>query len=399
MGFGAAFLFSTNGALLTTFTNPSTPSLDNFGSCLAAVGTDRILIGAHRYHSDVGVAHLFSTDGTLLTTFTNPTPGSGDYFGASVAALGTDRVLIGAPGENTGETIGVVYLFSTDGTLLTTLANPSAIWPYSFGYSVAAVGTDRVLIGAHWDSTGAPYAGAAYLFNTNGALLTIFTNPTPVYDDHFGNSVAAMGDDRVLIGAYWAHTDVGNVGAAYLFSTKGALLATFTNPTPEVYGNFGISVAAVGNDRVLIGGAGDNMAATDAGAAYLFSTNGALLTTFTKPMPAAKDRFGISVAAVGTDRVLIGSPGDDAGATDAGAVYLFNVPPPSLTIRLTTINTLAVSWPSSSTGWTLQENTNGVASVHWSNAPGSIQDDGTTKTLLINPPTENRFYRLFKPGG
>jgi hypothetical protein len=45
----------------------------------------------------------------------------------------------------------------------------------------------------------------------------------------------------------------------------------------------------------------------------------------------------------------------------------------------------------------LQENTNGVASANWSNAPGTIQDDGTNKTLVIVPPTENGFYRLFKP--
>ena len=70
---------------------------------------------------------------------------------------------------------------------------------------------------------------------------------------------------------------------------------------------------------------------------------------------------------------------------------------PSLTIRLTTTNTVAVSRPSSWSGWTLQENTNGVASGNWSNAPGTIQDDGTTKTLIINPLTKNRFYRLFNP--
>ncbi len=70
-----------------------------------------------------------------------------------------------------------------------------------------------------------------------------------------------------------------------------------------------------------------------------------------------------------------------------------------LTIFHTTTNTVAVSWLSPSTGWTLQENTNGVASVNWSNAPGPIQDDGTTKTLVVTPSAENRFYRLFKPGG
>jgi hypothetical protein len=70
---------------------------------------------------------------------------------------------------------------------------------------------------------------------------------------------------------------------------------------------------------------------------------------------------------------------------------------PLLSILRTTTNTVAVSWPSPSTGWTLQQNTNSVSSVNWSNMTATIQDDGTTKTLIVNPPAGNRFYRLHKP--
>lgn len=45
-----------------------------------------------------------------------------------------------------------------------------------------------------------------------------------------------------------------------------------------------------------------------------------------------------------------------------------------------------------------QPNTNSVSSLTWSNLEGTaIQDDGTTKLLIVNPPTKNRFYRLWKP--
>ena len=70
---------------------------------------------------------------------------------------------------------------------------------------------------------------------------------------------------------------------------------------------------------------------------------------------------------------------------------------PLLTIVRTTTNTIAVSWPSPSLGFDLQVNTNGIGTVNWSNAPGLIQDDSTTKTLIVNPPTGKRYYRLFKP--
>jgi len=163
------------------------------------------------------------------------------------------------------------------------------------------------------------------LFSTNGTLLTTFTNPTPAASDYFGVSVAAVGSDRVLIGAYSDNTGAGDAGAAYLFSTNGTLLTTFTNPTPAGTDYFGISVAAVGNNRVLIGAYSASTGATDTGAAYLFSTNGILLTTFTNPTPAAGDYFGYSVAAVGNDRLLIGARSDDTGATDAGVALVFYV--------------------------------------------------------------------------
>ena len=189
---------------------------------------------------------------------------------------------------------------------------------------MAAVGSDRVLIGAETDSTGALSAGAAYLFNINGSLLTTFTNPTPFSDDLFGYAVAAMGNDRVLIGANSDDFGAQDTGRAYLFSANGTLLATFNNPTPQSFDFFGRSVAAVGSDRVLIGAEGDNTGAPSAGAAYLFSTNGTLLATFNNPTPQPSDFFGSSVAAVGSDRVLIGAPSDNTVASGAGAAYLFS---------------------------------------------------------------------------
>ena len=60
-------------------------------------------------------------------------------------------------------------------------------------------------------------------------------------------------------------------------------------------------------------------------------------------------------------------------------------------------NSVIVSWPSPSPGWTLQQNTNSVSSVNWSNVTATIQDDSKTKTLTVNPPAGNRFFRLFKP--
>jgi hypothetical protein len=101
----------------------------------------------------------------LLTTFTNPSPAASDFFGWSVATVGTDRVLIGAYQDNTSAFQGgAAYLFNTNGTLLNTYANPTPASKEWFGFSVAAAGTNQVIIGEVWNNTGAPHAGSVYFF-------------------------------------------------------------------------------------------------------------------------------------------------------------------------------------------------------------------------------------------
>ena len=80
------------------------------------------------------------------------------------------------------------------------------------------------------------------------------------------------------------------------------------------------------------------------------------------------------------------------------SLYALQTPgAPLLSIARTATNTVAVFWPSPSTGCQLQVNTNSVSSVSWSNVITTPADDGTTRTVIINPPTGNRFYRLIKP--
>lgn len=115
---------------------------------------------------------------------------------------------------------------------------------------------------------------------------------------------------------------------------------------------------------------------------------------------------GTSTGGVYSVSGTIGQP--DAGATMSGGPYSLdggfwgNIAAvqtpgaPLLSIFRTSSNTVAVSWPSPSASWTLQQNTNSITSVNWSNLTSGIQDNGTTKTLIVNLPTGNRFYRLVK---
>ncbi len=69
---------------------------------------------------------------------------------------------------------------------------------------------------------------------------------------------------------------------------------------------------------------------------------------------------------------------------------------PSLNIQLTRSNGLLLSWPSPSTGFTLQQNAN-AATTNWTTVATAPIDDRTNKTVTINPQAGNRFFRLMHP--
>ena len=74
-------------------------------------------------------------------------------------------------------------------------------------------------------------------------------------------------------------------------------------------------------------------------------------------------------------------------------VGAFFAGPPALTIRLTATNTVMVSWPSPSAGWSLLVNTN-LATGGWVAPTETIYDSGTLKYIIVNPPEGNRSYGL-----
>jgi hypothetical protein len=400
---GAAFLFDTPGHLLTSYTNPTPAFGEQFGRSVAAVGGDKVVIGAvldDAVSADSGAAYLYDLGGTLLTTFTNPSPAaSGDQFGISVAAVGSNRVVIGASGKTVeGTKAGAAYLFAQGGALLTIFTNPAPSAGDEFGWAVAGVNSNRVLIGARLDDENATNAGAAFLFDTSGALMATFHNPTPAPNDQFGWSLAAVGTNKVLIGAWSDDTGATNAGAAYLFSTDGNLLMTFTNPTPENFESFGDSVAAVGTGRVVIGATDAYIGTTNTGEAYLFDLNGTLLETLANPDPDSNDFFGDAVAAVGSEQILVTASQDGTVAPSAGTAYLFApaaTNPPLLTIGRAADPFVTVAWPWPSAGWVLQEDVSVIA-TNWTEPPEPVDGNGTVKFIQVTPERGQGFYRLLR---
>ncbi|MGC3959866.1 MAG: tail fiber domain-containing protein [Verrucomicrobiota bacterium] len=335
-GAGVVYLFQTNGTLLKTITNHAPEYADLFGQSLVAVG-DLLLIGApldNVVTNDAGAVYLFNTNGTLLTTFTNPAPvsedtlGGRDYFGSSLAALGKDRVLIGAPLDS-GLTYasGLAYLFNTNGALLRTYTNPAPVYNEAFGYCFGVLDDNHILIGAPNAKVNGQFVGLIYLFNTNGVLLNTYTNPTLATFSNFGLSVAPVGPDRFLTAGMSDSAEAPQTGRAYLFSTNGAVLTVFTNPVPQTGSAFGAQVVPLGEGRVAISAPSSGIVSTVTNfeAVYIFRTNGTLLTTITNPVPQVQDTFATALAALGSDRLLIASTRDDSAATDSGVVHLVSL--------------------------------------------------------------------------
>jgi hypothetical protein len=113
---------------------------------------------------------------------------------------------------------------------------------------------------------------------------------------------------------------------------------------------------------------------------------------------------GTSTGGVYTVNGTIGQP--DAGHLSGGSYTLdggfwgiigaVQMPgAPSLFISLTPTNTVLVSWPYPSEGFSLQQN-GAVGTTNWVGVTNSPMQVGQQWQLIALPPAGNKFYRLLK---
>ena len=147
-------------------------------------------------------------------------------------------------GYNLGEHVGGVHLLETYGTISTKESSTLGLSSYLC-------------------------LSGAYLFDTDGNLLTTLQAPAPEENAEFGNAVAISGD-TVVVGESKADVEAFNEGRAYVFDLDGNLLATLHSPIPEAAAYFGYSVSVSG-DTIAVG---EPNAKVDgkikAGRAYIF---------------------------------------------------------------------------------------------------------------------------------
>jgi hypothetical protein len=249
-------------------------------------------------------------------------------FGYALAAAGGD-IVVGAPhtAVQGAQQAGAVYVFDgAHGSPRLTLLDPAHASDDLFGHAVAGT-RERILVGAPRTTIGgAAMAGAAYLFDArSGALLRTFTEPTPTANAEFGSAVALDGEGILVAAPATAVGGAPAAGRIYRFDAGGAVRQTFSAVPPRPYEIFGSALAAAGTDLVV----GAPQATVDdrvhAGAAYLVeSPSGAQRRRWVNPVPTAEDLFGSAVAAT-PSLVAVGAPNAPDGAvTRSGAVYLYD---------------------------------------------------------------------------
>ncbi len=269
---------------------------------------------------------------TNFGTLTQSDADAGDLFGNAVAARG-DLLVVGARSDDeAAENAGAAYVFRLDAGVWTEEAKLTAsdgAAADEFGYSVA-VDDDVVVVGARRvDSGTLTNAGAAYVYRYSGGTWTEedkLTAAVPAASDELGYSVAVSGD----VAAVSAHLDDdegSGAGAVYLFrhdddawSEEIQLTASDAAATDQ----FGRAVALCG-DWLAAGSPNEDDGGSNAGAVYLFSFDGVDWAEEDKLLASdagAGDAFGSSVA-IFDDVLVAGGPLEDTGGVNSGAAYVF----------------------------------------------------------------------------
>jgi hypothetical protein len=298
----------------------------------------------------------------------------GDMFGFSLAISG-DTLVVGAiyessfatgvngdQSDNSSPAAGAVYVFTRNGTVWSQQAylKASNAWGGdAFGWSVAISG-DTLVVGAYNEggassgvngdqgprSVETNASGAAYVFTRDGTVWSqqaYLKASNTGRGDRFGESVAISGgtivvgaseEESIATGINGDQNDNSeqHTGAAYVFSrisTEWSQQAYLKASNTHGGEQFGLSVAISG-DTIVVGATGvdgnqQNQLANNSGAAYVFTRNDNEWTqqAFIKASNAGSaDFFGSSVALSG-DTLVVGAVGEDGGAIDAGAAYVF----------------------------------------------------------------------------
>jgi hypothetical protein len=287
----------------------------------------------------VSAASVFLITGPLTAGFTDcpeefyslvMPPGVQDFdqYGAAMASSG-DWLFVSAPMDDQLETdAGAVYVFrltEDEWKYHQKLIATGGVGPAHFGFSIAAEG-ESLIVGAENDreiTQSNPSAwGAAYVFRLENEQ---WIQHQKVFGFGVGDArqfgyAAAIENDVVVIGArVIANDTAAGKGAAFVFRDIAGVLVPeqrLTADVPSLFDLFGTTLA-VSDGSIVVGCSGNDGVGTNAGAAFVFSHDGAQWAqeaVLHSTTPASNDRFGEKVDMQGDTAMVSALQPDESGA-------------------------------------------------------------------------------------
>ncbi len=277
---------------------------------------------------------LVAEQGVLLASDAEPH----DHFARSVSLDG-DTIAIGArdnddecPGDPDCDS-GSVYVYTRTGTVWSEqqkILAADASEGDDFGDSVALWG-DTLVVGAPGVDASGINAGAVYVFTRTGTVWSqqgARLLPSNIgANDCLGGSVGLESDLLVAGARFHDGTSLFDSGSAYVYSRAGTTWteeAELEASDATSFDRFGTSVHA-GTNRVVIGSPHDDAPGLNSGSAYVFSRAGTVWSQEAKLTPtgaSGSDEFGTSVS-LDASRIVVGAPFADRTTVTPGAAFVF----------------------------------------------------------------------------
>ena len=398
-GYGTVFSINTDG---TGFTNLYTFSGGGDGSYPwnGLVLSGSTLYGTTADAPGPGLATIFAmnTDGTGFTTLYSFTGGDdGAYLQGGLLLSGNSLYGAAQSGGSSGS--GTLYAVNTDGTGFVILHSFSAA---SGGINSDGIEPSATLIESGetlYGTTsfgGLSGSGTVFAINTDGTgfrRLHSFTAAnifTGVNSDGANPSGPLLLSGRTLYGTTSSGGHSG-MGAVFSINTNGAgftILHSFAG-TDGSGPDAGLTVSGDTLYGITGGGGGAGK-----GTVFALKTNGTAFTTLHSFSGTNSDGTGPAGGVLLSDNVLYGttSGGGDWGS---GTIFSISLPvaPPQLSLIFAGAN-LVLSWPTNSSGFSLQSTTNlGPSAIWGTNLPAPSVVNG--QNMVTNPISGlQQFFRL-----
>jgi len=280
----------------------------------------------------------------------------------------------------------------TGGPTIKYSADGTAVWTNNgYASAVAVEGNGNVVIAGG----GAPtikYSadGTAVWTNNNGGGHT--------------SAVAVDGSGNVVVTgfSYGTNSDLDLYTAKYA-AANGALLWEKRYDGPVNRDDQGVAVGVDASGNVVVTGTSCNGSvwnySFDYYTAEYAAADGALLWEKRYNGPANGDELmsGSHSLALGPNGMvaITGSSDGNSSGVDATwdyATIVYRETLPSLSIARSNAFVI-VSWPSSATGFLLEQNTD-LTGTNWTTPSEAVTDNGTTKSITVSPGPGNRLFRL-----